>query len=219
MKKLLNITFLLISLLFINLKAFATDVTGYIPHKIIVQFEQGFSTDNPPSDFVVITNDDYNITNSRTLEKGTKIYVHLRKVSKEKIGKQSASAEAVISKVWIPSTNKTINVAKINPNAIVKFSKYEKLDIADIAVDTGITVTNFFVKNITYPAHFAKGVIKNETGNRLESGVKETYDSSVVSYLSKGEAFIVKSGDLATLTFYTKNIKNDSSEDSKNTVE
>ena len=84
------------------------------------------------------------------------------------------------------------------------FSKYEKLDVTDKAINTGKSVANHFVKNITYPVQFVKGVAQNKSGDRLKSGWDEAYDASPLSYAEKGKPLELQSGDLATLTFYSK---------------
>ena len=49
---------LLVCFLFNTTKAFA-DVVDYVPHKMTVQFEQAFSSNNPVDEFSVIITDDY----------------------------------------------------------------------------------------------------------------------------------------------------------------
>lgn len=213
MKKVFGLTLLLsacFTLFGANVQA--ANLTDYVPHKVIVKFQEDFSTKNPPKEFSVVMNDTYVVKNKRTVEEGTVLYLELTKVSKEKIGKQNASVTARIVKVYVPSQDKTIDVTEINPNAYVKFSQYEKLDVKDKALDASISVANKFVSNISYPAHFVKGAVKNESGNRLKSGLYETYDSSILSYASIGKPLVLKSGDLATLTYFTKNMNNNSAQ-------
>ena len=188
--------------LFNNTKALA-DVNDFIPHKMIVQFEQDFSSTTPSKSFSVVIDDNYTFPNIKPVDKGTKLFLELVSVEPEAVGKRDATVMAKVAKAYFPATDKTVTVN--NPKAVVKFSKYEKLDVADKAVDTSITVANHFVKNITMPARFIKGVAKNKDGDRLKSGAKEAYDSSVLSYTGKGDPLVLKTGDLATLTFYTKN--------------
>lgn len=210
MKKFLGILFVLfMSVMFSNLQVFA-DAVDYIPHKMTVQFEQDFSTNNPPKEFSVIINDNYEFPNVRPIEKGTQVFLEVTKVSQAKRAKMDASFQARIVRAYIPSTDETIIVN--NPKAIVKFSKYEKLDVTDKAVNTGISVANHFVKNITYPAQFVKGAVQNKEGNMLKSGLNAAYEASPLSYIEKGEALELQSGDLATLTFYSKIKKSDSVE-------
>jgi len=206
MKKITNL-FFAVAMCFVltGIKTFAANPTEYIPHKVPVIFNEDFSSKNPPKYFSITIKDEHVVKDVRTVEKGTQIYFEVVKVSDEKLAKLDASVVAKAVRVYIPSKNeyKDIN----NPNAVAKFSKYEPVDYTSKAVDAGISVANHFVSNVTYPAHFAKGVIQNKEGNRFKSGLKETYDSSVLSYASKGEPLVVKSGELATLTYYTKDAK------------
>ena len=195
--------------MFSNTQAFA-DAVDYVPHKMTVQFEQDFSTDNPPREFSVVINDNYEFPNVRPIEKGTQIFLEVTKVSQAKRAKMDASVQARIVRVYIPSTDETINVN--NPKAVVRFSKYEKLDVADKALNTGISVANHFVKNITYPAQFVKGAVQNKEGNMLKSGFNAAYEASPLSYIEKGESLDLQSGDLATLTFFSKIKKSDSTQ-------
>jgi len=177
-----------------------------LPCKIIVQLESSLSSKDPPKTIVVVANNDYKLPNSKILEKGSEIHLEITKVNEEKVGKINANIQAKVTKLYFPSKDETIIVT--NPNATVTISHYEKLDIADKTIDTGITVANHFVKNIAAPAHFAKGAVMAESGNRLNSGFKETYDKSVLSYTGKGQALDFKAGDLVTMSFYVKDSSN-----------
>jgi len=216
MKKICTLMMAFMCVFCISINANAGDVTGYVPHKIIVEFQDDFSSKAPAKNFSVVLTKDCTVPNTRDVSKGTILYMEVTKISKEKVGKIDASVMARIIKVYVPEEDKTIDVASINPDAYVKFSKYEKLDVTDKSIDAGITVANAFVSNVTYPAHFVKGAIKNESGNSLKSGAQETFDSSVLSYATVGEPLVLKSGDLATLTYYTKDVGNKNSSDNTN---
>ena len=205
MQKILKLLLVIICILF-NITIARADVRDYIPHKITVQFEEDFSSEYPPKSFNVTVYEDYYIKNMGMIAKGTVLYLEILKVSDAKRAKRDASVEARIVKVYSPINDETVNVN--NPRAIVKLSKYKELDKGNVATNVGITVANHFVKHITYPAHFVKGVVKDKEGNRLKSGVKEVYDSSILSYVEKGEELNLQAGDLATLTYYTKKYQN-----------
>ena len=176
-----------------------------IPQRIVVQFEQDFSSNKPAEDIKLVVTDNYKLPNDTIVEKNTELFLTLQKINEEKIGKRNATAEAKIVKVYIPSQNKLVDVT--NQNAIVKISDYNPVNIAETVGDVGITVANHFVNHITVPANFVRGFVENQTGNRLESGAKKVYNKSILSYTQKGKALEFKKGDLAIMSFYMKNNK------------
>ena len=169
-------------------------------YKVEIKFLEPFSTSTPKKTVKVITTADTIISATQRLEKDSEFELEVTNISTEKRGKIDANFEARVKTVSIPSENKTIEIK--NPNAIVKISKYKKLDVPDKACDVGVTVANHFVNNIAYPVNFVRGAIKDETGNRLSSGAKTVYEKSVLSYASKGKPLTLNTGDLAIMSFY-----------------
>ena len=47
----------------------------------------------------------------------------------------------------------------------------------------------------------AEGMIENEEGNRIQSGVKKVYKESPLSYVEKGQELKMESGDSFYLIF------------------
>ena len=71
-----------------------------------------------------------------------------------------------------------------------------------------ISVGNHFVKGVAPAISLAEGMIKNEDGNRLESGVKNVYKSSPLSYIEKGNDLVLERGDYFYLIFKPSKSKN-----------
>ena len=141
---------------------------------------------------------------------GTIISGKMVKFVEPKRAKRDAHAYLKINNYKLAHENTYRQV--INPNAVAKISKYQKLDIKDKSIDLGTTAAGFFVENISYPINFVRGAVGAQEGeNRLKAGAKKTYEKSFFSYASRGKELVVPSGSLLTVsfTFGTEQDEND----------
>ena len=84
---------------------------------------------------------------------------------------------------------------------IISKEELKNVDKAKVGKKAAKTIGNHFIKGIAPVASLAEGVIKNEEGNRLESGVKQVYEDSVFSYAQKGKDLVIEPGNVFYLVF------------------
>lgn len=87
-------------------------------------------------------------------------------------------------------------------------SDLKQVDAGKVAAKTAIKAGEYFAKNMTPAIVIAEGMIKNEEGNRIKSGVTQLYKDSPLSYISKGKDITLKEGEEFYVVFKTKKIKN-----------
>lgn len=178
--------------------------------KMEVATLKDFSTSRPNEKAVLAVSGNYKLSKEKYIPDGTVIKGDIIHVEEPKRGKRDGYAFMKITAFQIPGqTEFAVN----NPNAIVKLSKYKPIDVVDKTLDLGASAAGFFVKNISYPINFARGVITADEGeNRLKSGAKLTYEKSFFSYASKGKALDIPKGEKLILTINYKKSEDNSSD-------
>lgn len=171
--------------------------------KLVGTAENDFSTQNPSSEFSLKTEKAIN-TPSGILEQGSVITGYVIKVIPPKRGKRDAYLYFKLKSISIPNEDRIITID--NEKAIGKITMYKSKDLKDlnyaqVSYTAGKTVANLFVKHISYPIDFVKGVFSADEGeNKIQSGMQQTYEGSFFSYFSEGNEFNLKKDDKLTLT-------------------
>jgi len=168
-------------LLFTNLSVNAAS------DKVHVTSLTDFSTANPTQKIDVRVIEDSAIGDYK-LKAGDIIHCNLLKVTNPKRGKRSASF--AVTPISISSEDE---ITEIKENyygkyaaKIVSKEEIKNVDKVKVGKKAALSVGNHFIKGVAPAITLAKGMIKNEEGNRIESGVKEVYKSSPLSYIEKG---------------------------------
>ncbi len=140
---------------------------------------------------------------THNLKTGDILHCDVVKVTDPKRGKRSASF-AVCPKSYT-SNGETI---EIDENYYGKYAdkvmskeELKKVDKVKVGKKAVLTVGNHFVKGLTAGVTMAEGMIENEEGNRIESGVKKVYKESPLSYVEKGQELKMESGQQFYLKF------------------
>ncbi len=152
-------------------------------------------------------------------------------VKNSQIGEYKLKTNDIIEcslKVKPPRRGKRNAIFYIQPNAILsgeetteitkkmrgrytklKMSKEDlkQVDKGKVAAKTAIKAGEYFAKNMTPAIVIAEGMIKNEEGNRVKSGVTQLYKDSPLSYISKGKDITLKEGEEFYVVFKTRKIK------------
>lgn len=171
--------------------------------QIKVEALEEFSTSKPSNTINV------KVTESSLLEKhlllqDSTLTCEIIEISAPKRGKRNAgfSVKAVSYK------NPKENSIHFDENIIGKYSKtvlsleeLKNVDYGNAAKSAALTVGGHFVKGLTQGVSFAEGVVKNEEGNRLKSGLKKVYKDSPLSYVEKGTELSINPGDEFYLVF------------------
>ena len=149
---------------------------------------------------------------THNLKTGDILHCNIVKVTDPKRGKRSATF-AVCPTSYTSDENKiTIEENYYGKYADKVLSKEElkKVDKVKVGEKAVLTVGNHFVKGLTTGVTLAEGMIKNEDGNRIKSGVKKVYKESPPSYVEKGNELKIESGEQFYLKFKQTNSKNTS---------
>lgn len=156
---------------------------------------ENFSSTNPKQTFQVQTIKYEQFFGDFFLEPGTVISGYIVKVREPKRGQRDSCLE------FMPKTisyaGKTTNINKTEIIGIIK--GYEPIDKKDIAIKTGTTVADFFLKGLIDVAEFVQGAVQNKYGGRIKSGAVNVYKNSFFTLIEVGNQLNVKSGDILVL--------------------
>ena len=168
--------------------------------KVIANSE--FSTTNPTKT-IDVTIAETSLIGTNALHENDILHCNVIKITGPKRGKRAASF--VVAPVSFSSEGVT---KKISGNYYGKYAekvlnkeRLKNIDAKKVGTKAAISVGNHFVKGVAPAVALAEGMIKNEDGNRLESGVKQVYKSSPLSYADKGQNVVIKPGDNFYLVF------------------
>lgn len=185
----------LLSFFIISSAAFASD-------RIHVSAVEEFNTTNPkPSLDVKVLEDSY--LGAILLKEGDVIHCNVVKITNPKRGKRSASFVVCPISYTTEENTKTIEqnyYGKYASKAVTK-EELRNIDAVKVGKKAAITVGNHFVKGVAPVASLAEGMIKNEENNRLESGIKQVYKDSALSYIEKGADLTIEPEDKFYLIF------------------
>ena len=165
--------------------------------KLHVRALNDFNSIEPSEEFRVETIEGGVLNDSIVLLKGDILNCILVKTKDPTRAKRDAKAY-----FKIVSYEDAKGLHLISENLVAKYAKsvLNKEKIKEVKPKTvvkkvGGTVANFFFQGASAGISFVDGVVTNEEGNRLKSGVKQVYDDSILSYVEYGEEIEVKVGD------------------------
>ena len=170
--------------------------------KIHVAAIEDFDTANPLQkiDVRVLENSELG---SNYLKAGDTIHCNVIKVTDPKRGKRSASFAVCPTSYTTEEGTVAIKENYYGKYASRVISKEElkNIDAVKVGKKAALAVGSHFVKGLTTGVTLAEGMIENEEGNRLESGVKKVYKESPLSYVEKGQELVINTGDTFYLIF------------------
>ena len=170
--------------------------------KVHVSIVGEFDTAHPSQSIDVSVIEDGTL-GSHILKKGDVMHCNIVKVTDPKRGKRSASFAVCPTSYTSNGETVTIEENYYGKYASKVISKEElkKVDKVTVGKKAVLTVGNHFVKGLTAGVTLAEGMIENEEGNRIESGVKKVYKESPLSYVEKGQELKIDSGETFYLIF------------------
>ena len=177
--------------------------------KVHVAAVESFSTANPSQEIDVRVLDS-SALGGYLLKSGDILHCNVIKVTDPKRGKRSASFVVCPTSYTSENGTKEIEDSYYGKYASKVISKEElkNIDAMKVGKKAALTVGSHFVKGLTTGVTLAEGMIENEEGNRLESGVKKVYKESPLSYVEKGQELEIKTGDSFYLVFKPSKSKN-----------
>lgn len=177
--------------------------------KVHVSALESFSTIHPSSKIDVKVIADSNI-GKYELKTGDVIHCNVVKVTDPKRGKRAASF--AVCPISYTSNEHTVRIEDNfygkYASKIISKEELKNVDAKQVGKKAARSVGNYFVKGIAPVASLAEGMIKNEEGNRLESGVKQVYKDSPLSYAEKGKQVELEPGEQFYLIFKPSKSKN-----------
>ena len=197
---------LLYSLLILSI----TTATAFASSENVkVEAVSDFSTAHPAQKIdVKVVND--STLGTHTLKEGDIIHCKVVKVTDPKRGKRAASFAVCPISYTSEGHTTTINenyYGKYTEKVMSK-EQLKNVDPVKVGKKAAISVGNHFVKGVAPAVYLAEGMIKNEDGNRIESGVKTVYKNSPLCYVEKGQEINIKPGQEFYLTFKPSKSKN-----------
>lgn len=137
------------------------------------------------------------------LQAGDIIHCNVVKVTDPKRGKRTASFTVCPQSYTSKDSTVVIedNFYGKYADKILSKEELKNIDPKQVGKKAVITVGNHFVKGVAPAVSLAEGMIKNEEGNRLESGVKKVYKDSPLSYVEKGKELELLPGEQFYLIF------------------
>ncbi len=185
MKK-LGLTLLLLS--FLTMPAIAKNIE--------VEALSDFSTDNPPATYTVKILEPIYLPNGK-IESGSTL---TGKISAKDAKRLKIDATFSFIPLYLTEPNGT--VIKVKKNYIGKYSK--GLDKGQLAKTAALSAGNFVVKGFSTGYTAIEGAVKNEQGNVLKSSAVAVYENSPISYVEKGDALEIKTGQHFYINFKLK---------------
>jgi len=187
-------------------------------NKINVESVSDFSTKNPSEVIDVKVLNDAKI-GSYELQTGDIIHCKVLKVKPPRIGKRSAtfivSPDSYTSKEQTTVINEYFN-GKYLRNVLTR-KELAKIDKKKAGIKAVVKVGSYMASGVAPAISLAEGMILNEDGNRIKSGVKQVYNNSVFSYLQKGKDIELEPGEDFYLIF--RPVKNKKTKTKDNEIE
>lgn len=184
------------------LALFLSYTAAFAGEKVHVTAVSEFSTANPAKTIDVEVIGSASLGENQLNELDI-IHCNVAKIYSPKRGKRAASFAVIPVSYTSDGVTKNLSgnfYGKYSANVISK-ETIKNADKAKVGKKAVLSVGNHFIKGVAPVAALAEGMIKNEDGNRIQSGVKQVYKSSPISYVEKGKELDIKPGDSFYLVF------------------
>ena len=185
-----------------------TTLSSYAKDKVYVSPIETFSTETPSESI------NFNVTKNAKLgeyelSENDILHCNVIKVTKPKIGKRSATF--TVSPVSYTTNETTEEIekefkAKYSKKLISK-EEIAKMDKKELGIKAATKVGGHFVKGFAPVVSVAEGMIKNEDGNVITSGLHQLINDSPLGYLRKGKQITIEQGEEISLVFKPAKIK------------
>ena len=177
-------------------------LTGFMPvmaKNVKVEALSDFSTEKPSKTWSVKLVDDM-VTNDGTVYyAGSVIHGNIVGVTDPKRLKRNASFTFIPVTYYDARTKQSYNIKNDFEG---KYSVMTDVTPLSVAKTGAIAAGNHFISGFIGPSiALVEGTIKNEEGNRAKSAVVSVYESTPLSYASKGKQLDIKKGQIFVMSF------------------
>ncbi len=164
-----------------------------------VEALSGFSTANPPKTWKIKILEGFVADNGIAVHANTIIEGDIVGTTAPKRLKRNATFKFVPKTYYDPQVGYTQDIKREFEG---KYSSMSELNAKTVAKKGAVTAGNLLVGSFVAPAvGLVEGAVKNEEGNRAKSAVVSAYESTPLSYASKGKEIELKSGQIFIMNF------------------
>lgn len=170
-----------------------------------------FSTANPKDTWEVRVVNGFTAKNGHEVPANSIIKGKITNVTDPKRLKRNAGFDFVVTEVYDSQIDEKITVKK---NIVGKYSSLTDVTPLKVIEKGAVTAGDKLIGAYVGPSvALVKGVAQNEEGNRAKSAVVSVYESTPLSYVSKGKELEIKQGQIFVMSFKAKD--DDSEEEDK----
>ncbi len=188
------------ALLGLFLMLFLSSVAFGATLKLTAEAVNHFNLGTYPTTFAAKITEDYFLDSGLKIEKDCIIEGQITKIVEPKRGNRDGYFYFTPTNYTVPSENNKIVTVKRYIGLEIKVKPYEPLDKKELVLDAGAGVASHFVKGISYPINFVRGVVEPTEGKgRLASGAEKVYEKSPLVYVEKGDNMELEPGDTIQL--------------------
>ena len=167
-----------------------------------VEALSSFTTANPSPTWKIKVKDNLIMEDGTRVRANTIIEGKVVEVSGPKSLKRNATFKFVPVKYYDPKDDKVKNVKRDFEG---KYSSMSEINAKTVAKKGAVTAGNMLIGSFVAPAvGLVEGAVKNEKGNRAKSAVVSAYESTPLSYASKGKNIDIKQGHVFIMSFKQK---------------
>lgn len=158
-----------------------------------------FTTANPPSTWDVKVVEGFTTKSGYEVVSGSVITGKIIDVTEPKRLKRNATFRFIPVSFYDAKTEQSYHIEK---DYVGKYNTMGDITAGEVVEKGAIAAGNHFISSTIGPGvALVKGVVKNEEGNRVKSAAVSVYESTPLSYASKGKEMEVKKGQIFTMNF------------------
>lgn len=167
-----------------------------------VEALSGFSTANPSQTWKLKVKESFVMEDGTMVRANTIVEGKVVEVAGPKSLKRNATFKFVPVKYYDPKDDLTKNVKRDFEG---KYSAMSEINTKYVVKKGAVTAGNMLIGSFVAPAvGLVEGAVKNEKGNRAKSAVVSAYESTPLSYASKGKDIEIKKGQVFIMNFKQK---------------
>lgn len=167
-----------------------------------VQAMSDFTTANPPETWELKIVEDVTTKDELVISAGSIITGKIEDVTEPKRLKRNATFVFIPVSLYDAGKKQTFS---IDQNVQGKYSSMSGISAGSLAKSGAVFVGNKLVDGFFGPGvALVEGAVKNEQGNRAKSAAVSLYESTPLSYASKGKEMEIKKDQIFIMSFKTK---------------
>lgn len=188
--------------IFLSALVFILTLTPAFAKNVKVQAMSDFSTANPPEMWKLKIVEGFVADNGFVVYADSIIEGRIENVTEPKRLKRNAKF-VFVPVNYYDSYNKENK--EINKNLVGKYSSLTDVSAASVVKTGAVAAGSHFVSGLIGPGvALVEGAVKNDEGNRAKSAAVSVYESTPLSYMSKGKKLEISEGQIFIMNFKLK---------------